>query len=108
MSLPRLSNLQILVLGALLHGELRGQDLRTRLKEFGAKKSGPSFYQLMARLEDTTFVSGHYVQEIVDGQIIRERVYRIEGAGRKAWATNREFQLSVIQRFDAKKGTSRA
>ncbi len=108
MSLPRLSNLQILVLGALLHGELRGQNLRTRLKEFGVKKSGPSFYQLMARLEDAAFVSGRYVQEIVDGQIIRERVYRMEGEGRKAWAANREFQLSVIQRFDAKKGTSRA
>ena len=97
MRLPKLSHLQFLVLSVLLSEEHSGRELRARLSEFGVRKSGPAFYQLMARLEDSEFVSGRYEQEIVEGQIIRERVYKIRASGTKAWNECREFQASVIE-----------
>lgn len=97
MGLPRLSHLQFLVLGILLDAERSGRELRERLADFGVRKSGPGFYQLMARLEDAGFVTGRYRQEVVEGQILRERFYRIRSAGTKAWEECREFQTTVIE-----------
>ena len=97
MGLPKLSHLQFLVLGSLLGGELRGREIRERMKEFGVRKSGPAFYQLMARLEDSKLVRGRYEQEIVEGQIIRERCYEILAPGLAAWNESRDFQASVIE-----------
>ncbi len=97
MGLPRLSHLQFLVLGVLLSEELRGRDIRARLEEFGVRKSGPGFYQLMARLEDARFVRGRYEQEIIEGQIIRERCYKIRAPGVSAWNECRDFQATVIE-----------
>ena len=99
MGLPRLSHLQFLVLGVLMSGEQRGRDLRSRLEEFGVRRSGPSFYQLMARLEDAAFVRGRYEQEIVEGQIIRERCYKIRAPGISAWKECRDFQTTVIDQL---------
>lgn len=101
MVVPKLSNLQFLVLGTLRAGALTGRKIRDRLADFGFRKSGPAFYQLMSRLEESGFVEGWYTKEIVRGQIIRERNYRIQGAGAAAWEANRDFHLEVIQRFDA-------
>ena len=97
MALPRLSHLQFLVLGILLSEKLLGRDIRARLQEFGVRKSGPAFYQLMARLEDAKFVRGRYRQQIVEGQIIRERSYEIRAPGVSAWNECRDFQTSVIE-----------
>ena len=97
MGLPRLSHLQFLVLGILTSGEQRGRDLRSRLADFGVRRSGPSFYQLMSRLEDASFVRGWYEQEIVEGQIIRERCYKIRAPGISAWKECRKFQTAVIE-----------
>ncbi len=99
MALPRLSNLQFVVLGALRAGPLTGRDIRTRLAEFGARKTGPGFYQLMSRLEEGGHVRGWYTQEIVGGQIIRERNYELLASGEATWTGNREFHLKVIERF---------
>lgn len=96
MGLPRLSHLQFLVLGTLIGGERVGREVRQRLEQFGVRRSGPSFYQLMARLEDAGFVQGRYEQEIVDGQIIRERSYKIRASGITAWKQCRDFQTAVI------------
>ena len=101
MSVPKLSNLQFLVLGTLRAGPLTGREIRDRLAEFGFRKTGPAFYQLMSRLEESAFVEGWYTQEIVHGQIIRERNYRMQPGGAAAWEVNRDFHLEVIQRFDA-------
>lgn len=106
MSVPRLSNLQFLVLAALRAGSLTGREIRDRLAEFGVRKSGPGFYQIMSRLEEASFLEGWYTQEIVDGQIIRERNYRIEAAGESAWRTYRDFHVEVIRRFDDVEGTA--
>ena len=96
MPLPQLTHLQFLVVSELLRGAARGRDLRARLKEAGVRQSGPAFYQMMASLEDAGFVSGWYEQQIVDGQIIRERHYKALPGGKKAWQGSRDFYLRVI------------
>ena len=102
--LPELSHLQFLILGILLGSERRGQEVRDHLAEFGVHKSGPAFYQLMARLEDAELIDGRYSQDVVDGQIIRERVYRIRARGERAWRSCRDFQLSIIERLGPQAG----
>ena len=101
---PELSHLQFLVLGILLASERSGLEVRDRLAEFGVKKSGPAFYQLMARLEDAELVDGRYHQQVIDGQIIRERIYRIRSRGQRAWRTSRDFQLTVISELGGQAG----
>jgi len=95
--IPRLSHLQFLVLGALREGRRSGREMRERIEAFGTRMSGPAFYQLMARLEDAKLVEGTYHQQIVEGQIIRERHYKITAAGSRAWTRTSEFYLQVIR-----------
>src|SRR3954451_19839409 len=94
MPLPELTHLQFLVLSTLLDGERSGREVRERLAEAGERKSGPAFYQFMARLEDAGFVEGWYDQKVVDGQIIKERRYRVTGAGSEAFQDTRGFYLA--------------
>ena len=78
-----------------MSGQAPGRQLRERLAEFAVKKSGPAFYQLMSRMEDAGVVKGWYQQEIVKGQIIRERNYKITAQGRTAWHRSSEFYQRV-------------
>jgi hypothetical protein len=94
MSLPEITHLQFLVLDLLLQGEQSGKVLREKMADHGVRKTGPAFYQMMARLEDGRFVHGSYDQKIIDGQIIKERKYRILANGIKAVEQIREFYLS--------------
>jgi DNA-binding PadR family transcriptional regulator len=89
--LPQLSHAQFVVVGSLMDGPVAGRDVRTELAGYGVRHSGPAFYQLMARMEDAGLIEGWYVQDVVDGQIIRERHYRILAAGRRAWRDTRRF-----------------
>src|SRR3954466_8402097 len=98
--LPALTPLQFVVLGALLVDERRGRQLRRELARHGARRSAPAFYQMMARLEDAGWVDGFYTQRIVDGQIIKERGYRITAAGQRAWNATRDFYAETAARFD--------
>ena len=84
MKIPDLSHLQMLVLECLGTQKHSGRELRQRLAKSGSKKSGPAFYQLMARLEEAGLVEGEYSQKIVEKQIIKERWYRITGEGARA------------------------
>lgn len=93
MPLPSLTHLQYLILQALLGGEKSGKDLRRELAKSGEKKSGPAFYQLMARMEDAKFVKGRYDQHMLEGQIIKERRYLITAPGVKAYNQTRMFYL---------------
>jgi DNA-binding PadR family transcriptional regulator len=97
--LPRLTHLQFLVLGTLRSGALAGRLVRDQLEAFGVRTSGPAFYQVMARLEDTGLVEGAYHQEVVQGQIIRERHYRITGPGTTAWRESSDFYLDIMRAF---------
>jgi DNA-binding PadR family transcriptional regulator len=91
MKLPTLSHLQFLILECLGTTKLPGRDLRQRLAKKGAKKTGPSFYQLMARLEEAGFVEGEYSQKIVQAQIIKERIYRMTTEGERAFRETLSF-----------------
>ena len=109
--LPNLTPLQFLVLGALVGAgddERRGRDLRAELSKHGVRRSAPAFYQMMARLEDAGWVEGSYTQQIVDGQIIKERGYRITATGHKAWTATRDFYLDTASRAARAAGIAHA
>jgi len=93
--MPRLTHLQFLVVVEILRGATRGRLLRARLKEAGVRQSGPAFYQMMASLEDAGFVSGWYEQQVTEGQMIRERHYKVLASGRKAAEESRDFYRAV-------------
>lgn len=94
-TLPPLTHLQFIVIAALLAGERAGKDVRRELAAHGVRRSGPAFYQMMARLEDAHWITGSYTQDIVDGQIIKERRYRVTPSGQRAWNRTRDFYASV-------------
>lgn len=91
-----LPHLQFAVLGILRTGSSRGSVIREELAKLGARKTGPAFYRLMARLEESAMVKGWYEQQIIDAQIFRERAYEITGEGARAWDRTRVFHSNVI------------
>lgn len=93
--LPELSHLQVIVLECLGTQKRFGRELRQLLAENKIRKSGPAFYQLMARLEEAKFVEGEYSQKIVEGQIIKERSYRVTGQGENALRQTLQFYEDV-------------
>ena len=98
--IPAITHLQFLVLG-LLRGEPQlGRQIRRELARHGVRRSGPAFYQMMARLEDAGFVSGGYDQRVIASQIIKERRYALTPAGAAAWNGTRDFYLSSIAAFE--------
>ena len=105
---PRLSHLQFLVVGLLRHKTFPGREIRESLKGFGIRKSGPAFYQLMSRLEDAGLVVGNYHQEIIDGQLIRERHYTITADGTRVWKGSRDFYVDAIRNLEGLEGLARA
>lgn len=108
MQLPRITHLQFLVLGILLDGVRTGREVRAALGENGVRKSGPAFYQLMARLEDAKFVTGTYHQQVIDGQIIKQRRYKVTAPGTRAWRASRDFYLSAIREYEPDGGLAGA
>ena len=94
MSLPELTHLQFLILEAVADRRISGRSLRAKLAEKDVHKTGPAFYQLMARLEDSGFVEGSYEEKVVEGQRIKERFYEITNAGLKAIDSTVAFYLS--------------
>src|SRR4051812_30274896 len=90
--LPELTHLQFLVLGIIGSGTMSGKELRESLKaEAGIMKSGPAFYQMMARLEEGKFIRGWYEQEVIDGQIFKERHYEVLVGGVRALKQTEAF-----------------
>lgn len=83
-TLPELTHLQFLVLAVLSSNEMKGKELREALKKEGVNKTGPAFYQIMSRLEEAKFVESWMTQEIVEGQIIKEKNYKITGLGERS------------------------
>lgn len=108
MPLPPLSSLQFSVLGALLAGPCNGRALRKDLRARGVRRTLAAFYQLMARLEDSGFAEGWYEQEVIRGQLIKERHYRITAAGVAAWQATRKFYAEEREPVRAKGGLAHA
>jgi DNA-binding PadR family transcriptional regulator len=94
--IPEVTHLQFLVLGILRGGTRTGHAVRKALARHGVRRSGPAFYQMMARLEDAGFAAGEYDQKIVEGQIIKERRYTLTPRGDAAWAATRAFYDEAI------------
>jgi DNA-binding PadR family transcriptional regulator len=101
--IPEITHLQFLVLGMLRGGERRGRHVRRALSGRGIERSGPAFYQMMARLEDAGLLTGEYDQKIVAGQIIKERRYALTPRGDAAWTATRAFYSDAIEEY----GTAR-
>ena len=95
MALPEITHLQYLVLGTLLNGDEAGYRIREEMAKQGAKKSGPSFYQLMARLEAEGLVKSRYEHSMIGTQPIKESWYKLTAAGRRAWETTSEFYAAA-------------
>ncbi len=107
-TIPRLSHLQFLVIGILRGRSAPGREVREQLRAFDIRKSGPAFYQMMSRLEDSSLVDGTYHQEIIEGQIIRERHYTATESGVRAWEGSRSFYLEAIHGFERREGLAGA
>ena len=71
--LPELTHLQFLVLGVLRSADQPGRALRDALSGYGIRRTGPAFYQLMARLEKDRLIDGWYEQITVGDQAVTER-----------------------------------
>jgi DNA-binding PadR family transcriptional regulator len=99
--MPEITHLQFLVLGMLRGGDRLGRTIRRTLTRHGIERSGPAFYQMMARLEDAGLVSGEYDQKIVEGQIIKERRYALTPRGDAAWTSTRAFYSDAIAAYGA-------
>lgn len=97
MRIPNLSHLQIVVLGLLKDAERRGAVLRDALGGLNIVQTGPSFYQMMARLEDAGLAEGWYSQRVVEGQLVKERHYRITKAGRRELRDAQMFYAHVFK-----------
>ena len=96
-ALPSLTHLQFLVLGVLRTDEQSGRVIRQALHAYGIRRSGPAFYQLMARLEKAKWVEGWYEQVVVGDQSVTERRYRITPDGKKRWNDARAFYEHVAR-----------
>src|SRR5512132_3148317 len=89
--LPPLSHLQFLALGVILGRDAPGRVIRDVVADYGERRTGAAFYQLMARLERDGLIGGWYEPVIVGDQTVRERRYRITAAGSRAWRQTRSF-----------------
>ena len=95
-ALPPITHLQFLVLEALSDSEQAGRDLRSLLATHRVRRTLPAFYQMMARLEDAGLVDGWYDQQVVDGQLLKERRYALTRPGRRALEQTRAFYAHYV------------
>ena len=94
--LPPLSQLQFLALGVILSNDEPGRVIRDVVADYGVRRTGAAFYQLMARLERDGLIEGWYEPIVVGDQAVRERRYRITPAGSRAWKQTRSFYETVV------------
>jgi DNA-binding PadR family transcriptional regulator len=99
--LKPLPSLQFAVLGVLGSRDLPGRDVRAQLNRLGVEKSRPAFYRLMARLEESGLIMGWYEHEVVNGQMLRERLYRATAEGRLARNRTADFHRAVMSSYAA-------
>ena len=86
------------MLGVLRSDEQPGRVLRQALASYGVRRSGPAFYQLMARIERAGLVEGWYEQVVVGDQAVTERRYRITREGGRLWAEAHRFYDELARR----------
>lgn len=91
MPVPDITHLQFLIIEILGGLDRPGREIRKKLAAEKVNKSGPAFYQLMARMEEAKLVKGEYRKIDIDGQAVQERWYKVTGAGLKARERTRDF-----------------
>jgi hypothetical protein len=96
-TLPTLTHLQFLVLGVVRDEAQPGRVIRQVLQTYGVRRTGPAFYQLMARLEREALVDGWYEQITVGDQAVTERRYRITADGARRWREAQRFYAEAAQ-----------
>lgn len=101
--LPEITHLQFLVLEGLADTEQPGRELRALLAAHGVRSSAPAFYQMMSRLEEAGLADGWYEQKVVEGQLLKERRYRVTKAGARALADTRAFYLAKTASHQTRK-----
>jgi len=106
--IPEITHLQFLVLSLLRDGLRSGRDIRAELVRYGVRRTSPAFYQMMARLEDAGFVQGWYDQKVLEGQLIKERHYRLCPSGLKAWTETRNFYMAALGDLKVARGHGNA
>ena len=85
MASDTITPLQYMVLGVISGAKSKpGAEIREKLRENGYWQSGPAFYQLMKRLEENDLVEGWYEEDMLDGERIRKRCYRLNGDAARA------------------------
>lgn len=94
--LPAITHLQFLVLEALSVDQQPGRELRSLLSSVGVRNSGPAFYQMMARLEESGLVEGWYEQKVLAGQTLKQRRYRLTRTGLRAVSDTRAFYFERL------------
>ena len=95
--LPALTHQQFLILGVLRSDPQPGRALRHALSAYGIRRTGPAFYQLMARMEKDRLVDGWYEQLTVRDQAVTERHYRITADGSRRWKEARAFYEHIAR-----------
>jgi DNA-binding PadR family transcriptional regulator len=95
--LPPLTHLQFLIVGTLLAGERPGRQIREAIADYGVRRTGAAFYQMMARLQRAGSVEGWYEQITVGDQAVTERRYRVTPAGSRLWAETRRFYEQAVR-----------
>jgi DNA-binding PadR family transcriptional regulator len=89
--LPGFTHLQFVVVSLLMDGERSGRQIRSSLADEGVDRSGPAFYQMMARMEEGGLVQGRYEPAWIGGQEVIERLYQVTDEGRKRWDSTLRF-----------------
>ena len=93
--LPRLTALQFLVVGLLLGETKTAKQVRQKLGERGVRLARPSLYRAISRLERAKWLEGTLRRSVIEGQVRREREYRVTVKGLIAWRRTRRFYLEI-------------
>lgn len=101
MKSPEVTSLQFAVLCAVGASARSGAEVRRLLGKSGHQRSLPSFYDLMARMEDGGLLKGWYEQIEVGGHKVRERRYQLTGSGFEARNYFTKWAASVGGDLDA-------
>lgn len=96
--IPTLTHLQAFIIQLIVKDEHSGRFIRSRLSDIGEHRSAAAFYQLMARMEKSGQINGHYVTTVVDGQTIKERLYRATLNGMQELVSTSNFYSDIRRR----------
>lgn len=76
---------------------ISSSQLQIRFSEFKEPRSGPAFYRLMFRLEESGWTYGTYEKHDVNGQIVRIKRYYLTPAGSVALLDRKRDYESLLK-----------